>query len=271
MKKVAVIMSVYKNDKLEYVKEALDSLYNQSYNNIDIFIQQDGIISNELENLLEGELKNSKICYLGKREDNKGLAYSLNELIQIVLKRGYEYIFRMDADDISVKDRVEYQLEVMEQNRDIDICGGWIEEFNTDSNTKQIVRYPQNHNDILNSMIKRNSIAHVTVCFRDTFFNKAGTYNIQKLNEDYYLWLEGFKNSCNFYNLKKVLVNVRVNNSFFNRRKNRARALELIDIKIQFVKKFNLSKMGYIYAYLHYILFLSPPFIKKIIYKNLRG
>jgi glycosyltransferase involved in cell wall biosynthesis len=100
MNKLATIISIYKNDALPQIKEMLESLYNQTYNNFDIFIQLDGIVPSEIEKYLDNELNNKKIEYLGKRNTNKGLAYSLNELLEIVLKRGYIYIFRMDADDI---------------------------------------------------------------------------------------------------------------------------------------------------------------------------
>lgn len=82
MKEIAVIMSVYQEDKLLYVKEALKSLYLQTMR-ADIFIYQDGNISYELEDYLERELLSNRIVYLEKSIINRGLAYSMNLLLKI--------------------------------------------------------------------------------------------------------------------------------------------------------------------------------------------
>jgi len=146
MCQVAIIMSVYKNDKLEYLKESLNSLYEQT-TKADIFIQEDGKLPEELETYIDNELEVENICYLGKRDENLGLASSLNELLRMLIPK-YKYIVRMDADDISVPTRVEKQVAFLEKNRDIQALGGWIEEFNIDINQKQIVRYGEYHDEL---------------------------------------------------------------------------------------------------------------------------
>ena len=268
--KTAVIISVYKNDKLEYLKECLESLYNQTFKGFDILLQCDGSLPNELENYLDKELDTQRIKYLSKRKENKGLAFSLNELVNVGLDLGYKYFIRMDADDICVIDRIKKQIELMEQNHDIDICGGLIEEFNMDTGEKQIVNYPEKSDEILNGMQKRNSVAHVTTCIRKSFFEKVGLYDSSKMNEDLDFWIRGFENKCKFYNIQEVLVKVRTNNAFFNRRKNVNRAKEVMQLKLKTTRLFGFGIKGYIYAIGHFILFMLPGDIKKMIYKKLR-
>jgi GT2 family glycosyltransferase len=267
---IAVIMSVYKNDKLDYLKEALESLYIQSYNKFDIFIQCDGYLPSELLSFLEREFQNRRVFYLNKRDENLGLAYSLNELLIEVLKKDYTYIMRMDADDISVENRVKLQYKFMNEHENINICGGWIEEFNIDTTAKQVVSYPKNSHKILENMKKRNSVAHVTTIFRRNFFEQVGFYDTSKLNEDFDLWIRGFKFGCTFYNIQEVLVKVRTSNDFFNRRKNIKRAIEVMQLKIDVTKTFSLGYLGYIYAIAHFLLFMSPGWVKSVIYKHLR-
>ena len=270
MNSLVCIMSVYKNDKLEYLKDSLNSLYNQTFKEFDIFIQCDGKLPKELNDFLDGEFSNNNITFLNKREENKGLAYSLNELLEIGLEKGYEYFIRMDADDVSVVDRVQKQYNYMETHKEIDICGGFIEEFNIDTDEKQLVKYPELSNEILMGMKKRNSVAHVTTFIRKDFFFKVGLYDSTKLNEDFDLWLRGLVYGCKFYNIQDILVYVRTNNAFFARRKNIKRAVEVMNLKFEATKKFNFGIVGYIYALSHFMLFMLPSGLKQFIYKNLR-
>ena len=269
MLKVAVIMAVYKNDNLTDLKEALESLYTQT-RKADIHIQQDGELSLALESFLDKEFEEKKISYLGKRIENKGLAYSLNELLTLVLPH-YEYIVRMDADDISVKDRIEKQVNFLEKNRGVDVVGGWIKEFNIDSNATQVVIYGEKMSDIKRNLVKRNPMAHVTVCFRNSFFDTISAYDTSKLNEDFDLWIRALKKGLKLHNLQEVLVKVRTSNAFFNRRRNMHRAWEVMLLKFDTSRHFSFGIKGYVYAVAHFILFLSPSWLKQIIYKKLRG
>lgn len=262
-------MSVYRNDNLLYLQEALESLYTQTYK-ADIFIQQDGEVSKEMERFLASELQHDKLVFVGRRAENRGLAYSLNELLKQVSSE-YEYIVRMDADDISIVERIEKQVNFLEDHPNIQALGGWIEEFNMDTEEAQIVRYGETHEELKSNLMKRNPLAHVTVCFRHSFFDTISSYDTTKLNEDFDLWIKAFKKDVELYNLQEVLVRVRTNNAFFNRRKNIKRAQEVMQLKFDATKTFGFGLKGYMYAIAHFIVFMSPAWLKSYMYKNLRG
>ena len=270
MNKVAVTLSLYKNDTISVVKETMTSLFNQSHENFDIFVQCDGPISSDLERYFHALLLQNSIHSFQKYPQNMGLAYSLNELIDRVLNLDYDYIFRMDADDICTPDRIKHQLQYLNTHPEVDILGGWIEEFNTDSGERQIIRYPQEHTNILHHMQKRNPMAHVSVAFRSSFFTRFGFYNPESKNEDFRLWVDAFKAGAIFHNLQEVLVKVRTNNAFYSRRKNKQRALEVMRIKFEATRLFGFGLKGYIYAVAHYLLFMSPGLVKQFIYKFFR-
>jgi hypothetical protein len=158
----------------------------------------------------------------------------------------------------------------MENNLDFDICGGAIEEFNTDTYEKQYIKYPLLHDDILQGMKKRNSMAHVSVCFRNSFFTNLGLYDSSKKNEDYDLWIRALLAGKRFANIDKALVYVRTNNAFYDRRRDFKRAYEVMVLKLYATKKFHFGVSGYFYAIAHFILFMMPGFIKRFIYKRLR-
>ena len=262
-------MSVYKNDKLDYVKEALDSLYAQT-KSVDIFIQQDGKISKKLESYLEQELGDRKIEYLGKREENRGLAYGLNELIEKIDNR-YEYIARMDADDISITNRIELQYEFMENSKNIDVVGGYIQEFATDRLYEKLVKYPLKHEEMYRFFAKRVPLAHVSAFFRRDYFEKAGVYRITTLsNEDTLLWMDGFNNRCHFANLDSVVVKVRVSSHFFSRRGGFIKAWGDFKDRLLVIKTLRYNSTSYFYAVALFMVNIAPSKVKVFLYKRLR-
>ena len=98
-KKLVVIMSLYKNDMLQYVRLAVESVLDQTYKDFEFYIQYDGSIRIEVDEYLSA-LTDERVK-IQRRDENKGLAQSLNDLLSIVLPLGYEYIARMDTDDIA--------------------------------------------------------------------------------------------------------------------------------------------------------------------------
>lgn len=271
MSKVLVLMSVYKNDKLEDFKEALNSMYSQTYKDFDIAVQEDGKVLKELDSYLQKQLDEKKIIHLGRREQNKGFDYSLNELINKFLKN-YRYFVRMDADDISMPDRLEKQIEFLEKNKDIDIVGTYIEEFGDGIEYSKVVKYALIHNGMFEFFQKRVPVAHVSVVFRDSFFQKAGFYPTSGHinNGDTLMWLQGFKNGCKFANLDFVGVKVRVNSGFFGRRTGLDKALSDFKDRLKVIKELNYPIKAYFYAFATFIVNLLPPTLKKLAYKYLR-
>lgn len=262
-----IIMSVYKDDKLEYLKESLESLYNQTFKEFDIYIQCDGKLPSELENYLAGEYANNKLAVLNKREENKGLAYSLNELIENGFEKGYDYFVRMDADDICRNDRIEKQLSFMENHKDIDVCGSDIVEF-YDEGTEKLVQYPVTHSDIKYGFSRRTAIAHVTAFFRRSFFEKAGIYNIKSnKNEDQWLWLNGFLSDCKFASINEPLVRVRLSIELLARRKNLRHLLDTYKLRNKIVNNLGFSYKFYIYNLIVLTVKMMPTTILKLIYK----
>lgn len=120
---MVVIMSLYHNDSIGFVTQAVESILNQTFADFDFYIQYDGIIDAEVESFLMN-LSDERIK-IYKRAENKGLAQSLNDLLNIVMPLGYEYIARMDADDISEVNRFEKLLEYFKNHLELDFLGIW--------------------------------------------------------------------------------------------------------------------------------------------------
>ena len=207
--KFSVITSVYKNDKPEYVRVALDSmLVNQTIKPAEIVLVQDGPVPAELSSLLnEYECKYAGVMNIIRLEKNGGLGNAL----QLGTKTTkYDLVARMDSDDICLPNRFEKQLAYMEQHQDCDIVGGQMTEFiGEPTNIVGKRNVPLSDNDIKEYMKSRCALNHVTVMFRKNAVLKAGNYQDWFWNEDYYLWVRMWLKGCAFGNVSATLVNVR--------------------------------------------------------------
>lgn len=111
---ISVILPAYNAEK--YLHEAIDSILNQTYKNFELIILNDGSTDKTEEIILS--YVDPRIRYI-KNEENLKLIKTLNK--GIVLARG-KYIARMDADDISLPDRLEKEFDFMEKHPDISAC-----------------------------------------------------------------------------------------------------------------------------------------------------
>lgn len=264
-----VIMSVYKNDTVEDLKIAIDSILAQTYKDFKLYIKRDGQVPDKLDNYLNS-ISDQRVA-IRKRESNMGLAISLNELLdEVLLLDDCEFIARMDADDYSLPVRFEKQVKYLTQHTDVDILGSYITESNDPLDPKgNLVKYPIDHLGCRNKFGKRHPLAHPTVMFRKRYFEKAGLYPTDTLrDEDGSLWLNGFLNGCIFANLPEVLVRMRVTSDFYNRRNSNEKTKQDYLNRVRIIKALNLPKINYLYAYIRYILFrFSPSFLLELAYK----
>lgn len=214
--KFSVLMSVYRNDKREYVEETIKSIWdNQTLKPDEIVLMVDGPIPNELDSYVR-ELS-AKDCFkVYWQEENQGLGKTM---ANGVVKCNYELIARMDSDDIALPDRFEKQIKFLTENPDISIVGGQISEFI--DMPESIVGYrkvPLSPDDCRAYYRDRDPLNHVTVMFRKSDIIAAGNYQHWHLDEDTFLWGRVLKNGFKIANLPDVLVNVRSGKDMYARR-----------------------------------------------------
>ena len=113
---ISVIMPVY-NTKEKFLREAVESILNQTFTDFEFIIINDGSDSITEDIILS--YKDLRIKYL-KNEQNLGIVQSLNKAVKTAKGK---YIARMDADDISMPHRLEKQYEFMENHPQCGVCG----------------------------------------------------------------------------------------------------------------------------------------------------
>ena len=214
----SVLMSVYRNEKPQNFVEAMDSVLSQTLLPNEIILMRDGPVPEELQRIIDGYVK-GEYGYLFSYyplKDNHGLG---NALRVGVKKAKYDYIARMDTDDIAEPNRFELQTDFMEQHPEISVCGGQIYEFiGNKDNIAGNREVPLDHEAIAQFMRKRNAFSHMTVMFRKQDVLDAGNYKEMYLVEDYYLWCRMLIKGYKFANLPDILVYARTDENMYQRR-----------------------------------------------------
>ncbi len=256
----SVVTSVYKNDKPEFVRVALDSmLVTQSAKPSEIVLVQDGPVPYELARLLlEYKDKYGEIINIIKLEKNGGLGNALRLSVE---NARYDICARMDSDDICTPDRFEKQLDYLIAHPECDIVGGQITEFiDTPDNVVGIREVPCDNESIYKYMRSRCALNHPTVMFRKEAVLGAGNYQDWFWNEDYYMWIRMMERGCVFANLPDVLVNMRSGLDQYGRRGGKKYFDSEIGIKKLMLEKGMITRKEFIINYIErFIIQLMLP------------
>lgn len=176
--KYSVLMSLYRKEKPEYLKLAIDSMINQTVRPDEIVLVEDGPLTDELYAVLDEYPMLHRI----KNETNLGLGLALN----VGLKEcKNELVARMDTDDCSKPDRCEKQLARFYEKPYLAIVGSHIDEFVGDpSNVISQRIVPTTSEEIYNFAKKRSAFNHPAVMYSKTAVLDNNGYADLKRNQD---------------------------------------------------------------------------------------
>lgn len=177
-KLVSIIMPVYNAEA--HLKEAVESILNQDYRNIEFIIIDDGSTDNSSNIIDEYAKRDARIVVI--RRENRGIAASLNEGVD---RASGDYVARMDSDDIALKHRISTEVKFLEKNGEIDFCGSnvYINSFDN------IRKYPLSGEDISKFLYFGNAFAHPTIMWKRGVVSSQGQlYDGTFAAEDYELW-----------------------------------------------------------------------------------
>ncbi|MEM0575269.1 glycosyltransferase family 2 protein [Flavobacterium polysaccharolyticum] len=200
--KVTVLMPVY-NCEL-YIKEAIDSILNQTFTDFEFLIIDDASTDKTVSIVKE---YNDCRIELIEKPVNTGYTNSLNYGLKVA--KG-EYIARMDGDDISLPNRFEKQIAFLDANPEVVLCGTAVKVIDSD----RVIRYPEFNDYIKLEFLSQNCIVHPSVMIRKSILDFYSiSYDTNKEPaEDYNLWVK-LLNYGNLYNIQEVLLYYRVHSS----------------------------------------------------------
>lgn len=267
----SVLLSVYRNESPSFLIESINSVYfSQTLKPSQIILVKDGVLTPKLENVLS-EIKTNigRLLTVVSLEENKGLGAALNIGLE---KSKFELVARMDTDDIAESNRFELQIPYMLENTDISVCGGLVDEWNTDM-TKRLGarRVPSNHDDICRFAKSRSPMNHPSVVFRKSAVLDVGGYPPLRKAQDYALWSLLLSKGYKLANLDKVLVKMRAGSEMASRRGLSYLKYEIQLLRYQKSINFLSTRQLLINSTTKSILRCSPHFVKVAAYRLLHS
>ena len=261
--KYSVLMSLYKKEKPEYLRLALDSMLNQTVVPDEIVLVEDGPLTEELYAVLDEYPSLHRV----KNETNLGLGLALN----VGLKEcRNELVARMDTDDCSKPDRCEKQLARFAEKPYLSIVGSHIDEFVGDiSNVISRRIVPTSSEDIYEYAKKRSAFNHPAVMYSKTAVLDNDGYADLKRNQDVDLFgrmqFRGYKAE----NIDESLLWFRSSDELAKRRKSWQNTWSYIATIRKFWKMGYASLADYVMVGIAQTgMYLMPIRVQNYIYKN---
>jgi len=207
--RIDVIMSVYNGEK--YLREAIESILNQTYTNFKFIIVDDGSNDSSLDIINSFADERIEVIINKKRE---GLTRSLNKALEAAESK---YVARQDADDVSLPSRFE------SQHLEVDVLGTGI--YLIDEEGNEIGERTTHPSPSRQIFLERNEVFHGSAIIKRDALEAAGGYNeLFKYSQDYELWLRLAKEH-NVRNLQTPLYAFRIHKSSVSLKKTREQLL----------------------------------------------
>ncbi len=201
--RVSVVMSVYNGEK--YLAQAIESILSQTFRDFEFIIVDDGSTDGTAGILSHYQQQDTRIHVLS--HENQGVVASANTGCKMA--RG-KYIARMDADDVSLPDRLALQVEYMETNPQIGVLGTLNKYY--DEKGKFVKIWPEHFlpGTIRWVLLFEDCIANPSVLMRRELIEKMGFYSPDAVHaEDYDLWTRASPD-FQMANLKKICMKRRI-------------------------------------------------------------
>lgn len=206
---VSVIMSVHNEE--QHLHDAVSSILTQTYANIEFIVVNDAS-TDRTRDILAGFADEDDRLTIIDNEEQLGLAASLNKALEAA---NGDYIARMDGDDISFPDRIQKQVDFLEEHRQITVLGTKVAVIRNLWWDSKEYSYPiyEKDREIKMNFLRRPGIIHPTVMIRASVLRERGIlYNPTFMrSQDYELWTRmAFKHWLKFHNLQEPLLHYRV-------------------------------------------------------------
>lgn len=178
---VSILIPSYNHSN--YIEEAINSVLNQTYSQIELIVIDDGSNDTSVSIIQNLKLKKEFIFITRK---NKGLSQTINEALSISNGKYFSICASDDKLDIQ---KIEKQLVFLENNLEYAMCYSKVIEFDNDGKEKKIDYYINHTGHIFKDLLKNNFIPAVTQLIRKDVFGHIGLFNEKSYIEDWEMWL----------------------------------------------------------------------------------
>jgi glycosyltransferase involved in cell wall biosynthesis len=264
---VSVLMPAYNAEK--YVGEAIESILNQTFTNFEFIIIDDGSSDRTWEIIQDYAIKDARITAL-KHEKNIGISGTRNQLID--LARG-KYVIWQDADDISMKYRVDHQYLFMESHPAVGICGGYLQFFN-ERGLQGVRKYAVDDESLRRTIFRYSPVAQPAAIVRTHILKEAGKFSAELSSaEDLEVSFQ-IGTQYKFGNLQEVLIKYRNYTQSSTFTDIKSMELNTLKIRIRNIRNgaYRFSLIDLLYNFLQFIsIYLIPPQAKISLFNKIRN
>ena len=259
---VSVLMPAYNAER--YIDEAVQSILNQSFKDFELIILNDGSTDKTWSIVQKYASKDSRIVAVSNTKNMK-LSRTLNRGINMAKGK---YIARMDADDISLSNRLRDQYHFMETHPQVGISGGSMNIIDTSNKVIGKRDYHLSDVDIREHIFKYSPFSHPLIIIRKSVLDKVGYYNPDfNPAEDYELYFR-IGTISQFANLPIVLLRYRVVPKSMTT--GATKYMELLTIKIRKLYaqnlKYHFKISDRVYNIFHYLsIFILPDKVNSVL------
>lgn len=249
--KVSIIMGIYNCQ--ETLADSIDSILNQSYENWELVMCDDGSTDATFMIACDYQNKEERIKVI-KNHKNQGLAQTLNNCLEHCTG---EFIMRHDGDDLMVKNRIEKQVNYMRQQT-CDACGSGAYIF--DGSGVWGIRQPE-MKPTRDVMVLSVPFIHPTVMMKQNILREVGGYTVNPITkqrlEDYDLWLKFFEKGFILHNIQEPLIYFREDKNSYSRKSRKYRITET-KARLDACERLEISFLKRILAFKPLLVMLIP-------------
>ncbi|MDO4759413.1 MAG: glycosyltransferase [Candidatus Saccharibacteria bacterium] len=262
---ISILMPVYNIQSQAYLKQAIDSILNQTYPHFELLLTDDGS-SNSSYRWAKALTKHDPRVKLSRNPKNLGLTKTLN---QMLAQAQGKYIARMDADDYCPLDRLEKQLHFLKTHPNYQLISANLYYFNnrgvwkTNTHPAKIKKQ---------DFLFNSPIEHAAILATKSAFTSVGGYSEKWYAtrvEDYELFMRMFKQGIKMYTIQEPLYYYRVDQDHYKKSKYRYRFNEAI-VRFLGFKSLGLLPQGLPYVFKPLIVGLLPKSFVRHLQKKLK-
>lgn len=258
VEKYSVLMSVYEKDNPEYLAASIESMLNQTIRPEQFVLVVDGAVPEPIEQTIQSYERNTELFTVVRLQKRGGLGNALNQGMQHCRN---ELVARMDADDISLPERCELELQLFREEPELAVVGCAIAEFYgtpDDIRTYRVV--PESYEAVRRFMRKRQAVNHPTVIYKKSEVVKVGGYEPLQRKEDFDLFSRMIAGDCRIQNLSVPLYLYRADENNYYRRKSKENLKSSIYVYRRHLKRGGCSIADFLVICTAEVLFFLLPY-----------
>ncbi|MDQ3516673.1 MAG: glycosyltransferase [Gemmatimonadota bacterium] len=201
--RVSVVMAVFNGER--YIHAAVRSVLDQDLRDLELIVVDDASSDSSAD--IVASFRDTRIVY-SRNGENHGQTRSLNTGLRMARA---PYVARMDADDEYLPGKLQAQVDFMEANPDVAVCGTWAECVDEQGVPSGIFRPPATDRDVAFRLVWTSPICHVSVLMRrDAVMDVGGYDEGYRYAADYRLWSELAMRGFRVVNIPRTLTRYRV-------------------------------------------------------------